>query len=136
MGWFTRLLGIGGSGRKINVNEETTREKKIAHRQRNELVVQRLRELGVKDGQPLRLEFFFYAERAEAADALAMALQRDRYDVELGHAADKSGLFVVTGWTVPISVSPDAVNEWCDRMNDLGLAHNCEFDGWGTSPEQ
>jgi hypothetical protein len=105
-------------------------------RERNCLVVDRLRELGVREDQFLRLEFFFYTDRSEFGDAMAGALRAKGYEAEADRAAHDRKQYVISGWSVPIRMDRQSVNGWCDEMCDLGLNHDCFFDGWGTNPEQ
>ena len=42
----------------------------------------------------------------------------------------------ITGWTTPLEMSANLVLDWVDQMCNLGFEHDCEFDGWGTNPEQ
>ena len=98
--------------------------------------VAELRKLGVVDSAELRLEFFFYSSVEDNAQQLATALRDLGYQVEAKIAAGDSRLFVVTGWTNPIPMDDKSVVQWTERMVRLGYAHDSEFDGWGTNPQQ
>jgi len=67
----------------------------------------------VTDDDRLKLEYFFNTDPPEKASALAG-----------------------DGWTAAMTMSTDVVQSWARQMCDLGFKHDCEFDGWGTTPEQ
>ena len=98
--------------------------------------VAQLREYGVTADSELRLEYFFYTNTREKAQALAEVLEAKRYRVGLGPSASDDSLTVVTGWTTPIIMDSENVVKWTEEMTRLGYAHDCEFDGWGTNPNQ
>jgi hypothetical protein len=33
-------------------------------------------------------------------------------------------------------MSNAVVSAWTREMCEIGFAHDCEFDGWGTTPDQ
>lgn len=98
--------------------------------------IEQLRKYGVSDSTVLRLEFFFYTNAEEKAYALAGALKKLNYEVKLGRSAGDSLLILITGWTVPLKMDERSVEAWTEQMARLGYKHDCEFDGWGTTPEQ
>ena len=98
--------------------------------------VAQLRGLGVAQDAALRLEFFFYTNAPDKAAALAQALAGMAYDVRHGVSAGDKSLQVITGWSTPVRMVDDTVLAWNAQMARLGLAHDCEFDGWGTNPQQ
>lgn len=98
--------------------------------------VAQLHGLGVRSGAPLRLEYFFYADSPEAGEALARALVGKGYSSECRPSGDGSPLLCITGWSTPISIDERTVVAWTAEMCRIGYEHDCEFDGWGTNPEQ
>lgn len=98
--------------------------------------VAELHRIGVAPGTTLRLEYSFYATSKANGEALMSALRGKGYSAECQPAADGSGLFCITGWSTPIAMHDEPVVGWTDEMCRLGLEHDAEFDGWGTSPEQ
>ena len=44
--------------------------------------------------------------------------------------------FVVTGWTMRMRMDEETVLQWTGLMSDVALEFDCEFDGWGTNPQQ
>jgi Regulator of ribonuclease activity B len=95
-----------------------------------------LRKLGVTDERELKLEYFFYTNSPARAAALARVLSGKGYEVRHGTSASDKRLQIVTGWTAPIPMQDASVRAWVAEMCDLGFAHDSEFDGWGTTPEQ
>jgi hypothetical protein len=96
--------------------------------------VAKLYRIGVQRGTPLALEYFFYSDSAAKGEALAHALSAKRYSSTCQPAADGGPLLSITGWSVPVPVDDDSVVAWTREMCELGYSHDCEFDGWGTSP--
>jgi len=98
--------------------------------------VAQLRNLNVTPEKELKLEFFFYTNTPEKAAALASDLTNKKYKVEHGPSASNKKIQVITGWTEKIGMSDANVAAWTKEMCELGFKHDCEFDGWGTNPQQ
>jgi regulator of RNase E activity RraB len=95
-----------------------------------------LARLGVTADDRLKLEYFFYTDLPEKGSALAGDLDALGYEVQHGPSAADRRRLIVTGWTTSMTMSTDVVQSWARQMCDLGFKHDCEFDGWGTTPEQ
>ena len=95
-----------------------------------------LRKLNVTPDQELKLEFFFYTNTADKAAQFANQIRKLNYEVKHGISAGDDKLFIVTGWTSKMKMSEEVVTAWTKQMCDLGYEYDCEFDGWGTQPEQ
>ena len=95
-----------------------------------------LRKLNVTEDKELKLEYFFYTNTAEKAEQLATEIAKLNYTVEHGVSAGDKNLFIVTGWTTKMKMEGDIVNQWTKQMCELGYQFDCEFDGWGTEPDQ
>ncbi len=94
--------------------------------------LEQLAGLGVRPGTELKLEFFFYTNTEEKADALAALLAEKSYEVEYGASASDKKLQVITGWSVPLAMDATNILRWTEEMTRLGFQSDCEFDGWGT----
>jgi len=95
-----------------------------------------LRKHGVSPEKMLRLEFFFYTNSVPKAAALTAALSKLKYQVDHRAAASDKRLQVVTGWTTAFEMQDSTVLAWTQSMCKVGFEHDCEFDGWGTNPQQ
>lgn len=95
-----------------------------------------LRKLNVNEERALKLEFFFYTNTHEKAQALTAELGNLGYQASNSLSATNSKEYVITGWTTKILMTDSSVGEWVNQMCDLGYKYDCEFDGWGTTPEQ
>ncbi|PRC93500.1 ribonuclease E inhibitor RraB [Solimicrobium silvestre] len=95
-----------------------------------------LRKYNVTPEKELKLEFFFYTNTSAKADALATALLNRSYQVNHGPSASDKNIQIITGWTAKFPMNDSSVLEWTKDMCELGFEHDCEFDGWGTNPEQ
>lgn len=98
--------------------------------------MEQLRGYGVTDESELKLEYFFYTNTREKAEGLAKDLADRGYDGGHDVAAGDSSQFVITGWTTPMKMTDEIVAGWTGEMCDLGYKFDCEFDGWGTNPNQ
>jgi len=138
LSWFfgSRSQAQSAPASGVFVSEQAFRENLARQTAMSPQTVAELRKLGVTESAKLRLEFFFYASVEANAQQLATALRDLGYQVEAKVAAGDSRLFVVTGWTSPIGMDDESVIQWTEKMVRLGYAHDSEFDGWGTNPQQ
>lgn len=95
-----------------------------------------LRKLNVTAEKELKLEYFFYTNTAEKAEKLATEIEKLNYTVQHGVSAGDNKLFLVTGWTTKMKMADEVVKQWTKQMCELGYKFDCEFDGWGTDPNQ
>ena len=95
-----------------------------------------LRKINVTAEKELKLEYFFYTNTAEKAEKLANEIGKLNYTVQHGTSASDKKLFIVTGWTTKMKMSDDVVSDWTQQMCEIGNKFDCEFDGWGTQPDQ
>jgi len=83
-----------------------------------------LARLGVREGTELALEFVYETAGLAADRVLAEFLGGEGYEVEI----EPGG---VSGQTMPMPVSPAALDDWVARMVLAGHEHGgCAFDGW------
>ena len=135
MGFIVTLFGCG-TGDKRFVSE-TAFQKNLANQvAMAPQTLAQLRQYDVSEQTELKLEYFFYTDTADKAAALAGVLSQKGYTAEHGLSAGDKKLFIVTGWTMPILMNEPTVVEWIRQMCRIGFKHDCEFDGWGTNPEQ
>jgi regulator of RNase E activity RraB len=127
-------VGHGGEGGFVS--EQSFRENLSKQVEMSQHTLERLRTHGVEVGTKLRLEFFFYTDAEAKAQSLAGELRSRGYDVEAAALRGDTKLMVVTGWTMPIRMDIGSVTTWIEEMARLGFDHDCEFDGWGTYPQQ
>ena len=99
-------------------------------------ILERLKHLEDIPSESLRLEFFFYTNAAVKAKEFSSCLKKRGYSVEYGKSAGTSNLFLITGWTNKISMTEENVIAWSKEMCELGYEYDCDFDGWGTTPDQ
>ena len=91
---------------------------------------------GVPSERELKLEYFFYTNTLDKSTALASEIEKLNYKVSFGKSASDSSLFIITGWTNKMKMSEAIVGDWTSQMCDLGYKFDCDFDGWGTDPNQ
>ncbi len=137
MGFFNSLFGGSKQPTPARfVSEGKFCENLAKQTKMSPLTVTQLRKLGVTDSTTLKLEFFFYTDKETKARGLASALQQLHYDANSKPSAGDRRILLVTGWTTPMTMDDKTVVAWTEQMCRLGYEHDCEFDGWGTSPEQ
>jgi hypothetical protein len=134
MGIEELLNAAGGS--KQFVSEEKFEESVARQIQVAPLTLETLRHLEEKPSESLRFEFFFYTNSAGKAKEFSAFLKTLAYSVEYSKAAGKKNLFLVTGWTTKMKTDEETVVKWTTEMCELGFQYDCEFDGWGTTPDQ
>ena len=98
--------------------------------------VEQLRGIGINEDRELKLEYFFYTNATEKAEALSNELSGMGYSSEFGQSAHDKKVQIVTGWSSPLQMTTAKVLEWTESMCNAGFKHDCEFDGWGTTPKQ
>ena len=147
MGFFSSLFGCNkpsDNGKKHSAPSEASvfvsepefnanRTKQITMAPQT---TEQLHGYGVTDESRLKLEYFFYTNTKEKAEELARDLASRGYNSNHDVAAGDPSLFVITGWTTPLQMSNEVVTAWTGEMCDLGYKFDCEFDGWGTNPNQ
>jgi hypothetical protein len=95
-----------------------------------------LRGIGVDPEKKLKLEYFFYTNTVEKAAQFANHLQNMNYTADFGESASDKTRFIVKGWTTDMPMDDTTVQAWTKQMCELGFTFDCEFDGWGTTPDQ
>ncbi|SEM98784.1 Regulator of ribonuclease activity B [Mucilaginibacter gossypiicola] len=118
------------------VSAEAFEEKSTIQLNMLPVLMEKLRELNVDEDRELMLEFFFYTNAYQKAQAFAQELSNLSYQVKYGIAEGAKKLFLITGWTTKVKMSDAVVAGWINQMCNLGYKFDCEFDGWGTIPDQ
>lgn len=118
------------------VSESAYSSNKVTQTRLTPQTMGQLRKLNVNGEHELKLEFFFYTNTQDKAQALTTDLSKLGYEASNSLSVTNSKEYVITGWTTKILMTDSSVGEWVNQMCDLGFKHDCEFDGWGTTPEQ
>jgi hypothetical protein len=137
MGFFSTLFGCrpGGGDTRFQTDDAYAQNRARQLAMTPQTIAQ-LREYGVTDHSQLKLEYFFYTNAKEKAAALARRLADMGYAGRHDNSASDKKQFVVSGWTTPMKMDDQTVLDWTSRMCEAGHDHDCEFDGWGTNPQQ
>ncbi|MGQ0827328.1 MAG: ribonuclease E inhibitor RraB [Bacteroidota bacterium] len=98
--------------------------------------ITQLRKIGASEAHNLKVEFFFYTNTKEKANQLANQLLKKEYSVEYYLTEDDSATYIITGWTTQMRMNEKALLAWTKEMCEIGYKYDCEFDGWGTTPDQ
>jgi regulator of RNase E activity RraB len=118
------------------VSGEAFEEKSAIQLNMLPVLMGKLRELNVDEDRELMLEFFFYTNTHQKAITFAQELSNLNYQVKYGVSEGDKKLFIITGWTIKIKMKDAIVATWIRQMCSLGYKFDCEFDGWGTIPDQ
>lgn len=130
MGLFGFLKGqpkrfISEAKHKENVTKQTEMNNEILHQ---------LSLYGVTQKTELKIEYFFYTDTKDKADKLNADLKKKNYETVDVHQVEN--LWSVSGWTSKLNMDLRVVTNWTVEMCELGFSFDCEFDGWGTHPQQ
>jgi len=129
------MFGIFKSKKRF-ISEQQHKDNLDSQLSMSPQTVDQLRDYGVTEDKHLKLEYFFYTNTPVKAKNLSEELSSFGYSSEFGDSANDDSIKVITGWTSPVSMSTEAVMAWTSKMCRLGYSHDCEFDGWGTNPDQ
>lgn len=134
MGLFDFLKPKSNNGQFVS--ETTFNSNREKQKQMTPQLLDQLRKLNVTDDKELKLEYFFYTDTAAKAEQLATEIEKLNYTVQHGVSAGDKKLFIVTGWTTKMKMTDEVVKQWANQMCEIGYKFDCEFDGWGTVPDQ
>ena len=98
--------------------------------------LEQLRKINVGEDNELKLEFFFYTNSLDKAAELSSELKKLNYESDQRLAAGSKTEYLVNGWTTKMKMTDQVVSNWAKEMCELGYKFDCEFDGWGTNPDQ
>ena len=118
------------------VSEPSFEQNVIKQIEMTPLTMKELRKIDVAEERELKLEYFFYTNSLQKANSLAQELRKLDYQVEVRLSASSKKLFLVTGWTTQMGMEDEIVASWTKKMCEVGYDFDCEFDGWGTTPDQ
>ena len=118
------------------VNETSFKSNRDIQMEMTTQKLERLRKQNVSADKELRLQYFFYTNTADNAKQLANEIEKLNYTVKHGVSAEDKKIFIVSGWTTKMIMADKAVKRWTKQMCELGFKFDCEFDGWGTDPDQ
>jgi hypothetical protein len=136
MGFFSKLFGGAPSEPGRFQTEAAYTKNRARQLTMTPQTMTQLRKYGVTPASQLKLEYFFYTNTPEKAATLAQHLASLGYTGDHGRSASGKKQYVITGWTPRLPMDDQSVLAWTALMCDTGHEHDCEFDGWGTNPQQ
>lgn len=77
------------------------------------------------------VDYFFYAQNLENAEALVKDLQKLNYEPVISEPDSGEKLFCITG-EIRIQLTDEVMAAWSEKMCETGYKNDCKFDGWGT----
>lgn len=101
----------------------------------NRETLQALRDNGVRDGESVEVDAFFFAADETSAAALVADLTANGWRARSDR--EKQGVFRKrTVWSVQgsrsVTADDDAVDAMVERLDVLANKHSATFDGWGA----
>ena len=130
----------------MSENNEETPERYLSEEQHRENLssqlatspetMEQLRGFGIKEDRSVKLEYFFYTNSVNKAEALSSELGGIGYQAEFEKCDNPTKIRIVVGASEPVQMAEAQVLEWTEKMCNIGYKHDCEFDGWGLNPEQ
>ena len=117
------------------ITEQQFKDNSAKQMQYTPQTLMQLRKIGVNAGNELKLEYFFYTNSLEKAKAFSKEIAKLGYTTKYGESQGVKNEFVVTGWTSKMKMDDKTVLSWTQMMCNLGYKFDCDFDGWGTSPD-
>lgn len=124
------------NGNNQFVTEQAFKSNLTKQMQMTPQTMAQLRKIDVSADKELKLEYFFYTNTADKAKLFADEIGKLNYEVTYGQSAGDKKSFVITGWTTKMKMQDNVVANWTKEMCELGYKFDCDFDGWGTSPDQ
>ena len=124
------------NGNNQFVTEQAFKSNLTKQMQMTPQTMEQLRKINVSADKELKLEYFFYTNTADKAKLFADEIGKLNYEVKHGQSAGDNKSFVITGWTTKMKMQDNVVANWTKEMCELGYKFDCDFDGWGTSPDQ
>ena len=124
------------NGNNQFVTEQAFKSNLTKQMQMTPQTMEQLRKINVSADKELKLEYFFYTNTADKAKLFADEIGKLNYEVKSEQSAGDKKSFVITGWTTKMKMQDSVVANWTKEMCELGYKFDCDFDGWGTSPDQ
>ena len=124
------------NGNNQFVTEQAFKSNLTKQMQMTPQTMEQLRKIDISADKELKLEYFFYTNNADKAKLFADEIGKLNYEVNYEQSADDNKSFVITGWTTKMKMQDNVVTNWTEEMCELGYKFDCDFDGWGTSPDQ
>jgi hypothetical protein len=98
--------------------------------------IYQFRNINPAEEKELKLEYFFYTNKAENTEPLIKEIEKLNYTVKQSLYQGDNKTFVVTGWTTKIKITDEVVKKWANQMCELGYQFDCEFDVLVGTPGQ
>lgn len=119
---------------KNYISEKKLNEIIKQHSNTNPQTIYQLSLYGVKDTTELKIEFFFNSDTKEKLVKLESELLKKNYSKTKIEKIDN--IWSLNGWTTKLNMTQKNINIWTTEMCKIGFNFDCEFDGWGTNPNQ
>jgi hypothetical protein len=93
-------------------------------------VLERIYGDNILSSDELNINFAFVTDSRDKADIFAVILKSTFLNYSNINVGTYDDLFEVTGITDKIRMRIEEINEWNNRMWDIGYKYDCKLDGW------
>jgi hypothetical protein len=93
-------------------------------------VLERIYNSGVTPETSLSIEFFYVSDGEEKLRRLGLHLLSSFPEYADLQVQPYQEIFELSGITHPIKMELDIINEWNQKMWDIGYEFDCKLDGW------
>ncbi|OMQ12948.1 ribonuclease E inhibitor RraB [[Flexibacter] sp. ATCC 35103] len=94
-----------------------------------------LRDAEIEEEDELRIDYFFYADTLQKAQALETEIQKKGFTANVETAMHDKNLFIISGKTEKIKMMHESLSKWVTEMSELGYENDCIFDSWSIDSE-
>lgn len=89
-----------------------------------------LRDAEVEEEDELKIDYFFYSDSLQKAEALEMEMQNIGYTVNYGITPNDKSSFIISGRTTEVRMMHESLSKWVAEMCEVGYKHDCNFESW------
>ena len=93
-------------------------------------VLERIYKSDITPETSLSIEFFYVSDGEEKLRRLGLHLLSNFPEYANLQVQPYEEVFELSGITQPIKMALDVINEWNQKMWDIGYEFDCKLDGW------
>ncbi len=135
MSFFSSIFNCKGNKNKF-VSEKKFESNLSKQMNWTPQTIKQLSKYGITDKSELKLEYFFYTNSEQKALNLSKELINLGYTSIVDFSVTNKKKYLINGWTIKLKMDEKNILNWTKEMCELGYKYDCDFDGWGTSPDQ
>src|SRR5690349_11293234 len=110
-----------------HVTEDSLRANRAYQVRMSTLTLGLLFKAGLPEGKLLKVEFFYYTNAEDKAEAFVKSLAKIEYTARWHRSQKDPRRWLIDGWTTPIPMDEATITQWTQEMCEAGFIHDCEF---------